>query len=82
MGKTKFIQDFSDLVNAGFPYIYIPSYEEERITAAIEAAVGDRSLIKTERKLYVWTQTDGLMAEGSKVRDTAAPLSALDSIAK
>ena len=82
MSNSKFIQDFSNLVNAGFPYIYIPSYEEERITSTIEKAVNDPELIKTPRKLYTWTQTDGLICGNEKVRDTEAPLRAIESIAK
>ncbi|MGN0527646.1 MAG: AAA family ATPase [Eubacterium sp.] len=82
MSTTKFMQDFANLVNAGFPYIYIPSYEEERITNTISDAVNNRELIKSERKLYVWTQTDGLVCDGSKTRDTANPMNAIESVAK
>jgi hypothetical protein len=55
MADSKFVKDFSNLINAGFPYIYIPSYEEERITNTIAAALQDRELIKNPRKLCVWT---------------------------
>ncbi len=82
MADSKFVKDFSNLINAGFPYIYIPSYEEERITNTIAAALQDRELIKNPRKLCVWTQTDGLVCEDSKVRDTATPINALESIIK
>ena len=82
MSTTKFMQDFSNLVNAGFPYIYIPSYEEERITNTISDAVNNRELIKSERRLYVWTQTDGLVCDGSKTRDTSNPMNAIESVAR
>ncbi len=82
MSTTKFMQDFANLVNAGFPYIYIPSYEEERITNTISDAVNNRELIKSERRLYVWTQTDGLVCEGSKTRDTSNPMNAIESVAR
>jgi hypothetical protein len=49
MGKSKFMHDFANLVNAGFPYIYIPSYEEERITDTIESIINGKELIKSER---------------------------------
>jgi SpoVK/Ycf46/Vps4 family AAA+-type ATPase len=39
-------------------------------------------LIKSERKLFVWTQTDGLVCDGTKVRDTSEPMNAIDSVAK
>lgn len=82
MGRSKFMHDFANLVNAGFPYIYIPSYEEERITNTIKSILDDKELIKNDRKLYIWTQTDGLVNENSKVRDTANPLNAIESVAK
>lgn len=82
MSTTKFMQDFANLVNAGFPYIYIPSYEEERITNTISDAVNNRELIKSERRLYVWTQTDGLVCDGSKTRDTSNPMNAIESVAR
>ena len=82
MNATKFMQDFANLVNAGFPYIYIPSYEEERITNAIKNTISNKDLIKTDRKLYVWTQTDGLVSDDTKVRDTSNPVNAIESVAK
>lgn len=82
MNTTKFMQDFANLVNAGFPYIYIPSYEEERITDTIKSTTENSELIKTERKLYIWTQTDGLVNNDSKIRDTSNPINAVESVAK
>ncbi len=82
MGKSKFMHDFSNLVNAGFPYIYIPSYEEERITNTIKSIIADRDLIKSDRKLFIWTQTDGLVCDSAKTRDTSDPMSAIENVAK
>lgn len=82
MGKSKFMHDFSNLVNAGFPYIYIPSYEEERITNTIKSIIADRELIKSDRKLFIWTQTDGLVCDGAKTRDTSDPMGAIENVAK
>ena len=82
MADSKFVKDFSNLINAGFPYIYIPSYEEERITNTIASALEDRELIKNPRKLCIWTQTDGLICDNAKVRDTATPINALESVMK
>lgn len=82
MNTTKFMQDFANLVNAGFPYIYIPSYEEERITNTIKNTLRNKELIKNDRKLYVWTQTDGLVNDEAKVRDTSNPINAVESVAK
>lgn len=82
MNATKFMQDFANFVNAGFPYIYIPSYEEERITNAIKNTISNKDLIKIDRTLYVWTQTDGLVSDDTKVRDTSNPINAIESVAK
>lgn len=82
MNKFTFAQNFSNLINAGFPYIYIPSYEEERIVAAVKNIVIDKTLIKSDRKLFIWTQTDGLVCDGNKVRDTEDPIKAVTSISK
>lgn len=80
MSKENFINNFSNLVNAGFPYIYIPSFEEERITSTIENILLNKDLIKSERKLYIWTQTNGLICDGAKTRDTSAPINAIESV--
>lgn len=82
MADSKFAKNFANLVNAGFPYIYIPSYEEERITGIVTNTLNNHELIKTPRKLCVWTQTDGIVCDGARVRDTANPINALDSIVK
>ena len=57
MAHTEFEQKLANLVNAGFPYVYISSYEEERVIRSIERALADRTLIRSERKLYIWTMT-------------------------
>ncbi len=82
MKTNKFMTDFANLVNAGFPYIYIPSYEEERITNTIKNVISNKELIKSDRKLYVWTQTDGLVSDETKIRDTSSPINAVESVAK
>ena len=50
-----------NLINAGFPYIYIPTYEESRAQQQIIDIVLGSSEIKTARELYVWTQTEGFV---------------------
>lgn len=82
MKATEFMSNFANLVNAGFPYIYIPSYEEERITDVIKNVIADKELIKSDRKLYTWTQTDGLFSDDSKLRDTTNPINAIESVAR
>lgn len=82
MAVTKFERDFANLVNAGFPYIYVPSYEEDRIVDSIRSSAGNPELIKTRRSIYVWAQTEGIVGENGKLRDTESPLKAIDAIEK
>ena len=82
MSSREFAGNFSNLINAGFPYIYIPSYEEERITNLIRQMVVDPELIKVSRKVYEWTQTNGLVGEEEKVRNTCAPAQLIDYVGK
>lgn len=80
MSKSSFNDLFSNLLNAGFPYIYIPTYEEERAVSAIGSIIANRDLVKTERKLYTWTQISGLVCGENHVRDTESPIAAIDYI--
>ncbi len=82
MSSRAFAKDFSNLVNAGFPYIYIPSYEEERICTQIRQMAQDPEQIKVRRQVYEWTQTNGLVSEGEKVRNTTAPAQVIDHISR
>lgn len=82
MAYSKFETDFSNLVNAGFPYVFIPSYEEERVIETITRALGDPELVRTQRKLYAWAQTTGFVCDGQRVKDTTQPLAAIDYIGR
>ena len=82
MANRDFETRFCNLVNAGFPYIYIPSYEEERIVAAVKRLADDPAMIKSRRKVYVWTQTNGLSADGARSKDTMQPAALIDAIAR
>lgn len=82
MAYTKFEETFANLVNAGFPYLYIPTYEEERVVSAIESTLNDPELVKAKRKLYTWTQISGLVSGGERVKDTVQPVAAADHIGR
>lgn len=82
MSSAQFAADFSNLVNAGFPYIYIPSYEEERIIRLIRQTAADPQFIRVSRKVYEWSQTEGLRCEEERVRGTQKPAAAIEHIAK
>lgn len=81
MSYSNFEKKLAELVNAGFPYLYIPSYEEERAVAIIRRAARDPELIRSARSIYEWAQTSGFVCEGKLVRDTAQPIQAIDYIA-
>ena len=69
------------LLKARFPFIYIPTWEEERATAMIRSAVSNAELIKTIRKVYSWTQTDGFIdGDGAQVKSTSDPAAAINFI--
>ncbi len=82
MAVSQFEGRFANLVNAGFPYLFIPSYEEERVVGAIVRTLENPELVKAKRKVYTWTQTRGLVCGGNRVQDTAQPVSAIDYIGR
>ena len=80
MARTEFDEKFANLINAGFPYIYIPSYEEDRVVSAIRETLENEDLVRTKRTLYVWTQTDGLVNDGKRLSDTKNAITAIEQI--
>ena len=82
---SEFRKNLSNLVNAGFTYIYIPSYEERRVINEINNTLYKDNSVRISRKLYVWTQTNGLMniTPGNKdnnKNDTRDAVKALEEI--
>ena len=51
---------FVTYLRARFPYLYVPTWEEERILSIIKSVANEESLIKTKRKLFTWKITKGL----------------------
>lgn len=81
MHSDNFRQHIANLFKARFPYLYISSWEEERVLSTIRSVVQDQPLIKTSRDLFIWSQTSGMSgnAKGGK-NDTKVPLAALEFI--
>lgn len=79
-----FVKKISNLIRARFPYIYITTYEEERVTSLIKKIVQDPKLIKFPRELYIWTQTNGFVNDDTEksVPGTTCPSKAMDFIQK
>lgn len=70
--------DLCGLMRARFPFVYIPTWEEERAVEMIVSLAKDAASIKTVRKLFIWTQTDGFITEeGKEVKVTTDPLLAI-----
>ncbi len=74
---------FSNLLKARFPYLYISTWEEERALSVIGEVAQNAAMIKTPRKVHVWSVTNGLMSDGQPGKEeTKAPLKALEIIEK
>lgn len=71
----------SNLMRARFPFVYIPTWEEERAISVIRSVAENESLIKTVRKVFTWSVTNGMAEEGQKGNsDSKVPLKCLDFI--
>lgn len=73
----------SNLFKARFPIIYIPTWEEGRVIEIVSDIANDMQLIKTQRILYIWSQTQGMYSyvTGKAIADTKAPIKALEYVA-
>ncbi|MBR3315660.1 MAG: AAA family ATPase [Atopobiaceae bacterium] len=73
--------DLANLLRARFAYIYITTWEEERAIAAIRHIAQTRELIRTERKVYQWSQVTGFVGPDRKtIGTTKKPLDAIKYI--
>ena len=72
----------SHLLRARFPYIYIPTYEEDRATKFIKSIVTKQDEIKTPRDVLVWTQANGLKHGDKKIANTNEPDQLINFISK
>lgn len=75
------INKLSGLLKARFPFIYIPTWEEDRAVEMIYSVVKDSEIIKTVRNVFIWTQTSGFVDEsGAQVKSTSDPIAAINFI--
>ncbi len=74
----------SSLLKARFPLIYIPTFEEDRVTKYIKSIATDEKLVKYPREVFTWTQTSGIYNQntGKAVNDTTCPEKMLEYIRK
>ena len=61
MEQTEFQTELGDLLRGRFPYIYVVSWEEERVLEEILNLNKSYDRIKTPRTLYEWSLTEGLI---------------------
>lgn len=78
---SEFQLHIANLMRARFPVLYIPTWEEERALSVIRSLAVNESMIKTVRRVFTWSITNGLAEEGHKGREeTKSPLKALEFI--
>ncbi|MGU8235922.1 AAA family ATPase [Clostridium perfringens] len=71
MKNLNYKNNLANLFKARFPFLYMTTWEEDRAIELIEEVVKDENLIKTVRKVYVWSQTEGIICEGNRINNGA-----------
>lgn len=70
-----FRETLTQMLRAGFPLVYVQTFEEQRALAQVDAA---RLAMKNPRALWLWSATDGLHRAGeAPLRGTHEPVAAL-----
>lgn len=72
----------SNLLKARFPYIYISTYEEDRVTKFIKQVAANTAQIKFPREVLVWTQAAGLKNGDKEIANTTSPAKLIEFIEK
>lgn len=73
--------ELGGLLKARFPFIYMPTWEEERATQMICTVAHTPDIIKTVRKVFTWTQSNGWIDEtGAQIKSTTDPIAAIQFI--
>lgn len=79
--ELKFEKTIANLLRARFPYLYISTWEESRVLSLIGAVASNVELIRTTRKVFEWSLTEGLTDCRKCVgEDTKSALKVLDFI--
>ncbi|MDR1630660.1 MAG: AAA family ATPase [Oscillospiraceae bacterium] len=79
--NEKALMKLGGLLKARFPFIYIPTWEEERAVQMICDVSHNPDIIKTVRKVFTWTQTVGWTDEnGARTQSTTDPVAAIQFI--
>jgi SpoVK/Ycf46/Vps4 family AAA+-type ATPase len=69
---------FANLLRARFPFIYVGTWEEERVLGLVRDVARNAELVRTPRTVFTWSLTDGLVGPGAPAKESCeAPLDAL-----
>jgi SpoVK/Ycf46/Vps4 family AAA+-type ATPase len=69
---------FANLLRARFPYVYVGTWEEERVLGMIRETARNADLVRTPRNVFTWSCTEGLVGPAVPAKDQCeAPLDAL-----
>ncbi|WP_017471412.1 AAA family ATPase [Amphibacillus jilinensis] len=81
MRKETFTEKLANYLRARFSFLSISTWEEDRVIRDIQNICSNAQLIKTVRKVYTWTVTEGLTDEDHlTINNTTQPLRALEQI--
>ncbi len=79
--EREFERTFANLLRARFPFLYISTWEESRVISLIESVAGNAGLIRTTRKVFEWSLTEGFMDGGKSAgEESKSVLKALEFI--
>ncbi|ERI09674.1 AAA family ATPase [Aneurinibacillus aneurinilyticus] len=77
--RTKIL--LANLLKARFPYLYISTWEEDRVLSVIRSVAQDIELIKTPREVLIWRMTTGILDSKCQPKgECKTPLKALEFI--
>ncbi|HEX4328738.1 MAG TPA: AAA family ATPase [Burkholderiales bacterium] len=78
---AEFSLAFTHLLRARFPYIYVGTWEEERVLGLIREVARDAARVRTPRAVFTWSLTDGLVGPGAPPGEaTESPMGALAAV--
>lgn len=81
MEQENFTIKLSQYLRARFSFLSISTWEEDRVIRDIQKICSDEKLIKTTRKLYTWSLTEGVVNDEMKpTRNSKQPIQALEQI--
>ena len=78
----QFKKQLTEFIKARFPYVYIETHEEERVTKIIKDIAIDQTCIKIPREVFTWSQATGLKNGDTCIQNSKNPLQLFEIIKK